>query len=178
MKRRLLFFCMSVVACLATGNVFPQNQNITEVALDSLQIKDRNLIPILDSIITAEKCKDYYFPGMRFYINISNNAYQISGYGRTVVSNDLLGVFSHNDYTFIVAGDMLNPNVFGVSAQKQKIDFWKKPSYIDEKTGKIVLVSFIDDRFSFWIYHYTGVKFINTYSFDTQNKIEYINPKR
>lgn len=159
MKIKLILSLAVALICFSLS-ASSQSRNIIQVSLDSLSVKDEALLSILDSIVEIEESKDYYFSGMRFYIQVSENDYHISGFGRKVAGENLLGLFYYQNYPFIVSGTSLNPEIFEATDKKKIIDFWKKGHYVDDKTKKTVIVSFNDDRFSYWLYTYCCGEFV------------------
>jgi len=149
-----IIFCMSLKA-----------EKIDSVAI--VQIKNKNLLPILDSIVSYEKQLVYYTPKLYFSIRsriIDDTLieFQIASFGSILVeigNNDRYkGCFEHNGHWFFVTGQEFNESVFIKTNQKKAFMFRKPVEYTSD--GRMILNVIEDDRYSNWIYHYVNDDFI------------------
>jgi hypothetical protein len=143
--------------------------------IEVLQIKNENLLPILDSIISHEKHCVYYTPNLYFSIrsrmmNDTISEFQIEAFGSILIepADHYRGCSEYNGHWFFVVGQELNETVF-IKTNQRKTFVFHKPEEITSD-GKILLRVIEDDTFSFWIYHYVDDEFFLREKYDTYCK--------
>ncbi|MBR0501257.1 MAG: hypothetical protein IJJ72_09730 [Bacteroidales bacterium] len=167
MKRKTILFVLLFIVVFSTFCYLFKSDNNSRVGYVSiLQIKNKSLLSILDSIISHEKQCAYYSPELIFSIhsqvvNDITTEYQVGAIGSWLVDhggNQYKGCFEYKRHWFFVEGQDLDSTVFKTTAEKKEFIFFKS----DEKTreGDLILNVIDDDTFSFWIYDYTDNVFL------------------
>ena len=139
--------------------------------IDSLEIVDKNFMPILDTIISIEKKRIYYSEYTDFIITITNyNEIYIETMG-LLYERQLFGLFFYNGKKFLVEKYNLGDRLFKKTEVKVKQDFIIYDGlWTNEATGeKQKKGSMLDSTRSIWSYKYNDkdklelVEFQNTY---------------
>ena len=167
MRTKFFFFILLIITIIATAffcliEIDKSNQ-VGDIAV--IQIRNKNLLPILDSIIIHEKQCDYYTPNLIFSIQsrrVNNNTeYQIGSVGSWLIdfgSKNYYGCFEYKGHRFVVGGQKLDSSIFTETTEIEQFVFLKPNENF--KNGGTVLNVIDDDTFSYWIYNYTDNKFI------------------
>ena len=152
MKTLYILLLVSIIFCISLK---PKKDNQVDY-LNILQIKNENLLPILNSIVKHEKSCVYYTPELIFEIHIQkhNNfivELQIRAIGSVVEKSDMhKGCFEFEGHLFLVCGKKYN-TIFKKTNKKRTI------SCVTLKNGEVLEE---DNTFSIWVYHYTNEDFI------------------
>jgi len=134
------------------------------IILDSLEIKNMEMMIIIDSIITNERKCDYYSNNLSFGISIFK-------YGDTIqfsISSDInkdiflrdspLGYFCFNGHLFFIKGS-ISTDLLSYSSSKRDFTY-KKRSLPKSKGHTTVIPFFEDDRFTMYVYLFTNNHFL------------------
>lgn len=160
---RSIFYILIVVSVFSTSLKSETNKRVGHIEI--LQIKDSNLLSILDSIVSHEKHCVYYTPDLYFSVctrimNDTITEFEIGSAGSILIESDnnyYQGCFEYKSHWFFVKGQELTETVFAKTNRKKAFVF-DKPNRITSG-GKIILNVIEDDRFSFWIYQYVDGMF-------------------
>lgn len=165
-KRIILYILLAIIAVFCMSLKPKEIKHIDYVEI--LQIKNRNLLPILDSIIDHEKHCVYYRPDLYFSINSRTEndtiTVHIEGFAFLIKKTDYKGCFEYKGHWFFINGQEIYKNVFAKTNKKKAFEF-HKPAYITDD-GKLVLVVYEDDSFCYWIYYYINNEFIFNMMYD------------
>lgn len=152
-------------------------KNTRYVKINELTIVNHDLNPILDSIISTEKHRDYYYPGIRFYMNFYEN-YIIISAGKRYTADDVSGILVYGGHNILVKNaKMVNEDeikeeglhpIFETTGKKIKLDFEDKKIWYDKEFGSVMSVYEEDDTFSEWHYEYVNGKFNPILILDTK----------
>ena len=143
---------------------FPINakKTIDPGFVDILEVVDKDMIVILDSIVEHEKRCDYYDSGLIFGIGFyGGNIVSIGTGGKRIAkSNAIVGCFYYKKHLFFVKG-RLYETIFKKTTQRMQYNFAVSQSGIDPKTGIFFMDSMDmqDDTYSYWTYKYKDNKF-------------------
>lgn len=162
--KRILYVVLIIIAVLCMSLKSEKGSSVD--SLEILQIKNENLLPILDSIVSHEKLCVYYTPDLYFSIrslilNDTITEFQVGAFGSMLIEfgdNNYKGCFKHKGHWFFVEGQELNKALFAKTNQKKAFVFYK-PAW-ETNNGEIILRVIEDDIFSFWIYYYVNNKLI------------------
>lgn len=128
-----------------------------------LEVVDKDLIVILDSIVEHEKRCDYYDSGLLFSIGFyGGDIVSIGTIGKRIAkSKDIVGCFYYKKHMFFVEGQLYK-TLFKKTTQKMQYNFAVSQSGIDPKTGIYFMDSMDmqDDSYSYWTYIYKNKKLI------------------
>ena len=134
--------------------------------LEVLEVKNKNLLPILDCIIKHEQQCVYYTPNLIFNIysrnlNDSIDEVQIGAIGSILTRLELdEKCFEYAGHLFLVEG--YKNSLFINTNRKEQISY-----YIETND---VVTNYDDDTYSFWIYHYISDRFFFRDMYDTYCK--------
>lgn len=134
--------------------------------LEVLEVKNKKLLPILDSIIKHEQQCVYYTPKLIFNIysrklNDSIDEVQIGAMGSILTRLELdEKCFEYAGHLFLVEG--CENSLFTNTNKKKKISY-----YIETND---VVINYDDDTYSFWIYNYINDRFFFRDMYDTYCK--------
>jgi len=134
--------------------------------LKVLEIKNKDLEPILDSIIRHEQQCVYYTPKIVFSIhfqkiNDSIKNVQIGAIGSIVTEFDLdKSCFEFKGHLFLIKGN--HDAIFKNTNRTKLVSY-----YIETED---IIFAYEDDTYSFWIYHYVGGNFFLEEMYDTYCK--------
>ena len=143
---------------------FPINakKTIDPGFVDILEVVDKDMIVILDSIVEHEKRCDYYDSGLIFGIGFyGGNIVSIGTIGKRIAkSESIMGCFYYKKHLFFVVG-RLYETIFKKTSQRMQYNFAVSQSGIDPKTGIYFMDSMDmqDDTYSYWTYKYKDNKF-------------------
>lgn len=124
----LVIFMLVAVPC--SSQKIEKNSHIDSLTV--LQIRNKKLIPILDTILKHEICCGYYSPKLYFsihdrIINDTISEFQIGAFGSMLLDiNYYKGCFKHNGHWFFVTGQELNESVF-IRTKKKKNVYMPSP---------------------------------------------------
>lgn len=177
MMKKILYCIVAIVAVSLVAVNCKRSCRSDQVfslrKIEVLRITNENLLPILDSIIRHERHCAYYSPDLFFAIdkrvlNDSVAEFEIVGIGSLLVDlgeDYYKGCFEHKGHTFFVVGQDVDTTIFAETDEQKEFKLYKT-GWVTDK-GEIVLVDFEDERFSYWIYHYTDGTFYFKCSKDT-----------
>ncbi|WP_158211948.1 hypothetical protein [Robiginitalea sediminis] len=144
-----------------------------EIVLKSLEIQNRQLTPILDSIVLHEKKCDYYNCKLTFVINVKTSTFNPSFTIESIPDRNLAfnlepyGFFYNKGHLFIVDGDIAE-ELFARQKESMKFKFLEYDTSFEEydSEGRRILRVVTDDSFTMWEYRITGDKivFVSGYS--------------
>lgn len=155
MVKRISFYLCICLLIFIDANA-QKDPNKTWIDLDVFTVIDPILKSDLDEIIITEIAKEYYSPNKSFAISFrSDDIMQIEVCDAPFYSESLYGVIIHNTITFIIYGGPFNNKIMQRTGQKQRVEFYKDSSYIDESGNFIFIVS-RGSVFSKWVYYYNS----------------------
>jgi len=141
-------------------------KTVDEGFVDVLEVVNKDLVLILDSIVEHEKRCDYYDPGLIFGIRFYGDIVSIESVGNRINKSDaILGCFFLKKHLFFVKGRQLFNSLIVKTTQKMQYNFAVPKSGIDPK-GRIYCLT-QDDSYSQWLYIYKNNELIllNTHTF-------------
>ncbi len=144
-----------------------------EILLKNLEIQNRQLTPILDSIVNHEKKCDYYSCKLTFTINVKSSTFYPSFTIESISDRNLAlslepyGYFYKKGHLFIVDGDMSN-ELFAKQEESKKFKFLEYDTSFEEydSEGRRILRVVTDDSFTMWEYQLASgnIEFVEGYS--------------
>lgn len=164
MKKVIILFVLSLFPII----VYTQGRfEETMIALDVYEIVDKNLEPILDSIISVEMEMEYYrtdgFFSIAFYSDTTFVITSMVGF-LPYYSKKEIGVLKYKGSPFIISYNLPDERILKKSSNKEKYKFIKNTSYIDE-SGVYTFIKYDDSGISSWYYGYNDGEFVLLNSF-------------
>lgn len=134
-------------------------------SLNIFNIKNQDLIKIIDAAIRHEKNCTYYNDSLLFSIHLQeiegslNLQLESIGNKKIQLENEK-GCIEYQGHLFLVTGTNLDSTLFSNSGRTNTINYYKPKDKIDRKTGKPIFDIIEDDSFSVWIYRYVENHFV------------------
>ncbi len=146
-------------------SAFLLNYQETKERLNVLEIKNKRLLPILDSIIEFESNCNYFEKNWVFNIHLNyyhkdntKSIIQISSEGiEPLKRSNIWGCFTYKNHLFIVTGRFFDSTILKETTKTKNIKFYEiKDEIID---GEVVIDHRLLDSYSYWIYLYNNGEF-------------------
>lgn len=175
MKRILFPVTICLILCANLHAQYKSKENIQYIY--ELKVVNKNLFPILDSIINTKSEVTYFRDGplltMWFGLDsIKPDLIMIWAEGKEIMgANHDLGLFDYKENTFVVRGISLDTTVFLKTDSKRKFKFSSSPIKV-LKNGTMVFDLGADKRYCTWTCRYRNGKFklLSFGSFDDKVK--------
>ena len=163
MKTKILMILLVILSVHLFGQYNPKPDNHRLV---TLEIINKNLYPIIDSILNYKTKAEDLKPGTFFTIEFGTylvpDLIDIEANGPSLYGCEakFIGVFNYKDRTFIVSADSLDKTIFRKNKQFRKIDFSFKPVVGHLRNGTPVYNRrTFGDVWCRWVCRYIDFKF-------------------
>ena len=156
-----LFLVITLFSVLTNPHKSNQNTRLT-----ILQINNKSIYPILDSIVCFNEKKGENTPDLYYLISIHKindtiNEMHIGAFDALLIFPEkdyYEGCFEYKNHWFFVAGQEYDCSLFTKTNKKKEFEF--RQSDERDNNGEYLLWIIDDDSFPFWIYYSIQNKFI------------------
>jgi len=162
---KIKFLILSLILCCVQMNA-QYKPKPDYHRLVTLKVINKNLYPVLESVINyktkAEDLKPGTFFTIEFGMYLVPDLIDIKARGPSLYGCEMrfVGVFNYKDRTFIVSADFLDTTIFKKNKQFRKIDFSFKPVVWHLKNGTpIYNRRTFSDIWCRWAFRYKDKKF-------------------
>jgi len=139
---------------------FAYGQGVRQVPL--VEVKNAELLSIIDSFIDHEKKCYYYSKNLYIFVTILQR-YQvyISSETKLWPQSEYLGCFFRDSHLVVVDGIRLDSTLFLKTDKRVTLRLYTPKRGIDPNTGLEILDYPVCGKYSDWLYFYVGGKFIS-----------------